>query len=206
MKALIQKDFYVLWKQMKIFPLFMLVIMVDSGIFGSVFILVWVSMLPYTAMAYDERCRWNRLAAMMPYSTRDIVLSKYVLGWLCAGGAAVVVLAFRAVAQFARLPLESANPTGVLLALCASVCVLSVTLPMMFRFGVEKGRLGMFLLIFLVCGGAGAASSAAAADAAGGFPLPPMALVLAPAAAAALTAASIPLSVRLYGRQQGGAS
>lgn len=51
MKALIQKDVYVLWKQMKIFLLVMLVIMVGNGSFGSVFVVVWCSMMPYTALA-----------------------------------------------------------------------------------------------------------------------------------------------------------
>lgn len=31
---------------------------------------------------------------------------------------------------------------------------MAVTLPLMFRFGVEKGRLAMLLLIGLICGGA----------------------------------------------------
>ena len=39
-----------------------------------------------------------------------------------------------------------------------AVCILDITLPMMFRFGVEKARLAMLLIIFLVCAGAGAVS------------------------------------------------
>ena len=58
MKALIQKDVYVLWKQMKIFLLVMLVIMVGNGSFGSVFVVVWCSMMPYTALAYTLPGTW----------------------------------------------------------------------------------------------------------------------------------------------------
>lgn len=206
MKALIQKDVYVLWKQMKLFIFVMLVIMVGNGAFGSVFIVVWCSMLPYTALAYDERCKWNQLAAMMPYSLRDLVLSKYVLGWLCAGAASVFALAAGAVVRGLRLPLETGTPGGILLSFCASACILAVTLPLMLRFSVERGRMVMFLMIFLVCGGAGALVSLMGP---GGAPAPgsmaalrSAAMVAAPTAALVLTAVSIPLSMRLYAARQ----
>lgn len=206
MRALIQKDVYVLWKQMRIFLLVMLVIMVGNGAFGSVFVVIWCAMLPYTALAYDERCRWDQMAAMMPYTPRDIVLSKYVLGWLCAGGAGVFTLAAQAVIRAFRLPLETGSPFAVLMSFCTSVGVLAVTLPLMFRFSVERGRMAMFLAIFLVCGGAGALGAVLAPD---GAPVPgslpallSMAAVAAPVAAAALTAVSIPLSLRFYAARQ----
>lgn len=195
MRALIQKDFYVLWKQMRVFVLLMLVFVLTQGAFGSVFIVIWCAMLPYTALAYDERCKWDQLAAMMPYSVRDLVLSKYVLGWLCAGGASLLALA-------TQLTLKNGDVRVVLVSLSVSVIVLAVTLPLMLRFGVERGRMGMFLIIFLVCGAAGALTTITGpGDAPGSGSLTAllsMAAVLAPAAAAALTAVSIPLSLRLY--------
>lgn len=198
MKALIQKDCYVLWKQMRIFIIVMLVIMVGNGAFGSVFIVIWCAMLPYTAMAYDERCKWDQLAAMMPYTPQDLVLSKYVLGWLCAGGAAALAIAAQLIVGALPLSLDCGEPLGVLLGLCASVCILSITLPLMFRFGVERGRMVMFLLIFLVCVGGGAAASIAASDSMGNVYLPPAVQIGFPAAAIAATLVSIPLSLRLY--------
>ncbi len=191
MKALIRKDFYVLWKQMRIFILLVLVFFFFQGSFGSVFIVIWCAMLPYTALAYDERCKWDQLAAMMPYSNRDMVLSKYVLGWLCAGAASVLSLAAQAV-------LKNGDFRVILLSFCASVCVLAITLPLMLHFGVERGRMGMFLMIFLVCGGAGIFAEAVAPDSAAALRLLPAAAVLGPVAAAVLTAVSIPVSLRLY--------
>lgn len=206
MKALIQKDVYVLWKQMRIFLLVMLVIMVGNGSFGSVFVVIWCAMLPYTALAYDERCRWDQMAAMMPYSPRDLVLSKYVLGWLCAGAAGALVLAAQAVIRALHLPLETGSPLTVLISFCASAGILAVTLPLMFRFSVERGRMAMFLAIFLVCGGAGALGAVLAPDSdpvsGNTAALLSMAAVLVPVAAAALTAVSIPLSLRFYTARQ----
>lgn len=202
MKALIQKDVYVLWKQMRLFVIVILVIMVGNGVFGSVFIVIWCAMLPYTALAYDERCKWDQLAAMMPYSTRDLVLSKYVLGWLCAAVAGGIALASQAVIRLLGLPLATGTPAVVFLGLCVSVCILAISLPTMLRFGVERGRMGMFLLIFLVCAAAGALGSVVPADgeavSTGEAALLAAVTAAAPIATVVLTAISIPLSMRLY--------
>lgn len=198
MRALLMKDCYTLWKQLRIFIVVMLVITVFNGTFGNLFIVVWAAMLPYTAMAYDERSRWDQLAAMMPYSIRDIVLSKYLLGWLCCGAAALFSLAVQSILSVLRFPMAALDPTANLLGFCASLCVLALTLPLMFRFGVEKGRLVMFLLIFLVCGTAGALGSIAVDIGDGLLRMPPLLLIGLPAAAAVLTAISIPLAMRLY--------
>lgn len=197
MKALLMKDGFVLWKQLRIFILVMVVITVFNGDFGNIFIVIWAAMLPYTAMAYDERSKWDQLAAMMPYSVRDIVMSKYLLGWLCCGAAGLFSLLVQLVQTALGSPLAAFDPAANLLGLCSSLCVLAVTLPCMFRFGVEKGRLIMFLLIFLVCGTAGALGSIVV-DGDGPANIAPVLMAVLPIAALVLTAVSVPLSMRLY--------
>ena len=197
MKALLMKDCYSLWKQLRLFIVVMLVIVLFNGAFGNVFIIVWAAMLPYTAMAYDERSKWDQLAAMMPYSVRDIVLSKYLLGWLCCGGAGLFAMLAQLVLTVLGSPLAAFDPPSNLISFCAALCVLTVTLPCMFRFGVEKGRLMMFLFIFLVCGVTGALGSVVAGGD-GPVHFPPFLTVALPIAAVVLTAVSVPLSIRLY--------
>ena len=197
MKALLMKDFYTLWRQLKVYLLVMLVISVFNGAYGNIFITIWAALLPYTAMAYDERSKWDQMAAMMPYSTRDIVLGKYVFGWLCIGGAAVLSGLLQA--ALSLVIDRSFLPVTMALSILGALCILAITLPLMFHFGVEKGRLAMFLIIFLVCGGAGAISSIAdsmGSGAAFAFQGPILAILLI--AALALTAVSVPLSLRFY--------
>ena len=201
MKALVQKDFYVIWKQMRIYVLVLVLLSMVNSAFNMVFLVVWCSMLPYTALAYDERCKWDQMAAMMPYSPRDLVLSKYVLGWLCAGAASVIVLAVQAIIRVLHLPMATGTPLAVLRSFCASAGVLAVTLPVMIRFSVERGRMVMFLVIFLVCGAAGALGtiSISVDQTAGGIQGPfGFFMLILPVAAVVLTAVSIPLSMRLY--------
>lgn len=204
MKALILKDFYVLWKQARIFVILVLLFSSIPGSFNSTFVVVYAAMLPYTAMAYDERSKWDQLALMMPYSDRDVVLSKYLFGAL--GSLAAMVLSMTL--QFfihgvLRYGTQQPDPLVSLLALCTSLCILSITLPLMFRFGVERGRLLMFLIIILVCGATGAMGSVVISTGDGGYRLPTFVVPAMAAAAALLTAVSIPLSIRLYRRQKG---
>ena len=86
MKALLLKDWYVLRKQVWSYLLIVLVWGLIPSLTLNLLAVVYGAMIPYTAMAYDERSKWDQMAAMMPYSIRDIVLSKYLLGW---GGVSV---------------------------------------------------------------------------------------------------------------------
>lgn len=201
MKALILKDAYVIWRQMKYFLVMILLFSALPSGFNNAFAIVYASMLPYTALAYDERSKWDQMAAMMPYSTRDVVLGKYVFGWLCIGAAAVLSGLFQAALSLVS---HREVPSGMLaLSLLGGFCILAISLPVMFRFGVEKGRLAMFLIIFLVCGTAGAIANIADSATGGtafAFQGPVLAVMLI--AAVVLTAVSVPLSIRFYAKRQ----
>ena len=46
MKALLMKDFYTLWRQLRVYLLVMLVISVFNGAYGNIFITIWAALLP----------------------------------------------------------------------------------------------------------------------------------------------------------------
>lgn len=201
MSALLLKDFCVMWKQTKVLLILILVFSCLPGSFYPTFAVVYAAILPYSAMAYDERSKWDQLAAMLPYADRQIVLSKYLFGYLAiiitAGISLVVQSVLTVVWDQAA---ENLSPFSTIpLSMAVGVCVLALTLPLMFRFGVEKGRLVMFLLIFLICGGTGAVAGITNDIPGGGYYLT-LALPGAALAAVVLTAVSIPLSLRIYRR------
>ena len=202
MKALIIKDTYVIWRQMKYFLFLILIFSAIPSSFNNIFAVIYAAMLPYTALAYDERSKWDQLAAMMPYSPRDLVLSKFVFGWLCIGGAAVLSGLIQVIVCL--LVKQRFLPGVLALSALGALCILAISLPLMFRLGVEKGRLAMFLVIFLVCGGAGAIVCIAD-DMSNGmafaFQGPVLAVMLL--AALVLTVVSVPLSIRFYAKRQG---
>ena len=85
----------------------------------------------------------------------------------------------------------------LLMAFLGSLIAMALTLPLLFRFGVEKGRLAMMLLIGLICGGAAGVSGMdifASGSAAASLP----GLLLAAALAVAANVVSLPIAARCY--------
>ena len=199
MSALILKDFYVLRKQLGFLLIFILIFSCLPGQTFQAFAVVYAALLPYTCLAYDERSKWDQLAAVLPYSVRDIVLGKYVLGWIATAGAAVLCGVIQGVLSLTGA--GSFSPAGILTSACASVWIMDLTLPLMFRFSVERGRLMVILIIFLVCSSAGVVSAISTDVRLDGtwFDL---ALPAAVGIAVILTLVSVPLSVRFYRRRR----
>lgn len=192
MKGLLLKDCYVLSRQMKFFLALVIIFSIMPSMF--VFGIIYASMLPYTALALDERSKWDQLAAAMPYSRRDMVLSKYILGWLASAAALLISLLSGLIRQ--AVTSHALSPILLLLAFCCALLVLDITLPAMFRFGVERGRILTLVLIVLVCGFAGALGSLPK-----NINLSTLTSTLAwifPVAAVLLTPISVLLSLRLY--------
>ena len=81
MHALLYKDFRVMWKQMKAFLLLIAIfcLIPNQALNLSAFFVVYAGlMLPMSLMSYDERAKWDTFAAMLPYASREIVLSRYL--------------------------------------------------------------------------------------------------------------------------------
>ena len=145
MKALLYKDACVLWKQMKFMLLLVAIFCLLPNGFGlNAFFVAYAGlMLPMSLLAYDERARWDSFAAMLPYSPRAVVVSRYAAGWLLtlfAGGLYCLGVLVRG---------EGLAALAVLGWVVAVVLVCQAVLfPYFFRVGVEKAR--MYLIVFFV--------------------------------------------------------
>ncbi len=141
MKALVLKDLLVLAKQMKILLFIIPFIAVTGGptLFGMTLLLG--ASMPFTALAYDERSKWGELALMFPYSKNDLVLSKYVLGYigiLIAGVLSYVstTLASLVMVNFSPIPLQT-----LVLLVSIALIYLSISTLIQIKYGTEKGRI-----------------------------------------------------------------
>ena len=151
MRGLLYKDFLVLrkslWSMLVLVAVFCF-IPNDTSFFNlGLFFVVYTALLPVSLLAFDERSHWDRLAAMLPVTDRDIVRSKYAMGVLLALAAGLLYCAGRAL-HGAFAPDEALS--GVALALIFQ----SILYPVLFRFGVEKGRLamaGMTAVVVFLC-------------------------------------------------------
>lgn len=203
MIGLILKDLFTLTRQALMYIVFIAVFSLMPGYNMASFAVIMACMMPMTALAYDERSHWDRLAAAMPYTTAQLVLSKYLMGlmlMLCSVALGIIALPLqRLVNPDVSLPELLSVSLG---ALGAGMLIQGVLLPVMFRFGTEKARLFMLVLMGAVF--AGIAALGQAQDALRSF-IEGMnggvvAAVLAGLAATAYLV-SMPLSIRAYRRR-----
>ncbi len=156
MKGLLYKDLCLLLKQMKSILFMVTIFCLCASVLDSftLFFVMYISTLtPISLLSFDERSKWDTLAAMLPYSTRGLVLSKYICGWL--------ILLYSTLLYGVGLfvgNLRNGSGGDILLQLVflvsASLILQGLYYPILFRFGVEKGRFAM-ILIAAVAGGVG---------------------------------------------------
>lgn len=162
MKALLIKNFYELKYKS---AAFLIMIALFSAIpQASAFSILWVSILPTSIVAYDERSKWNRLESMMPFTPFQSVFSKYLTGYIGMLIVTIIALVSRTVTNitgFAGREFSIIEP--VIFALGGSI-LLSLNLPMIIKFGVEKGRWINIILIAVIVGGFSAFSNIMSGD------------------------------------------
>lgn len=150
MNGLILKDMLNLKKQLKFYLLFIFayafiaIASKNSSIFGGI-VCVLAAMLPITALAFDERSNFTKYALTMAVSRKDIVLSKYIIGVIFSLIGALLNLIFNIIIN--GFSTESIVIPIIMFSL--SIIFLSLTLPFLFKFGVEKGRMFMMIILFV---------------------------------------------------------
>lgn len=212
MTALLKKDLYLVGKQswilLGVALLFSFTPQFES--FGSAYLMVLTMTLPLTTLAYDERCHWDTYLSMTPCRPERVVCSKYVFTILLAVTAlAVTLLAGLLKSAFVHGEYDLiGNMVQRVSLLVVILTVNAVTLPTIFRFGVEKGRLTMMALMFgifgIIVGGAKLIGEERMFGWMDRVSLAGLGIAAA-AVTVALNVASFFLSVRFYRRRQAGA-
>ena len=200
MKALLWKDFCLLRRQLKLYIIAVFIMAFVPNLYLSFFAVVYGALIPYNTIALDEQSGWDGLAAMMPYSPRALALSKYATGWIFCGCCALLALIAGQLEK--SVSISAAQPEGVLLAVCLGAVLIAISLPVLFRFGVAKGRMVTTLLVVLCCGGAGALSAIVQDTSATAF-LAHAPLWIAPVVAVAANVGSVAVSQRVLERKMG---
>ena len=204
MKGLLLKDWYMLRKTLLLYAVVCVAMQAAPG-GGQIISMMYASMLPMSAFAYDDRSRWGDLAAMLPYSVREIVLSRYLVGWI--GIVCMDVVSILSQTVMGKLLPELQNrvwyggASGFLTMLGFSTLFLALTMPVQFRFDAEKSRLFRWLTIAIIAGAVGAGLAVAGIEQT--FSESGAADVMATwpgicALAAVLTAVSVPASMWAY--------
>ena len=208
MIGLLKKDLYVADRTGRLLLVLALVFSLIPGMasFGTTYAVVMAMTIPLNAVAYDEKSKWDRYAAMLPYKMGQLVWVKYLLSYLFTALAEVILVVCALVRE--RV---SPTPSGVedllgfsILLIGVMPIVIAFALPALYRFGSEKGR-----LVMLVIMGVGIGIALGLAGIFGEIDLPklPTAVIvpLFVLLAAAVTYVSFRLSVYFYKKRQNGA-
>lgn len=156
MKGILYKDFLVLKKQgviilgcLLLYGIIALFGGNDSSIFSFAVVFLG-TMLPVTALAYDEQAKWDKYALSMPVSRTEMVVSKYLLCLIVFAVAGILNLGVELIQKKGIIDMDAVLVSLAVLSL--GILYVSVMLPLLFRFGVEKGRLMILLVVFVPAG------------------------------------------------------
>jgi len=194
------KDYYALCKQIRIYLLFVLCFALVPDTNMADFSVIYAGMLPFSALIYDELSKWDQLAVTMPYTRRELVLSKYVLGYLACGVALVLCLGISWITTALHLPIGNTfAPDETLLVAALGPIFVAVTLPLMYRLGAEKGRMMAILAMGVFGGCVVGLLTVIPEELTQAETVPAAVIVAAWGLSAALNVVSIWLSVKWYG-------
>lgn len=109
-------------------------------------------MIPVTLMGYDEKNRWLQYSATLPYTRKQIVSEKYLLGVIIQ----IIIMTFICVTQglgmYLNGSLEMENIIVLFLMLIPVGSIgASISVPFIFKYGVEKGRSAYYIMVGVVC-------------------------------------------------------
>lgn len=165
MKGLLLKDWYMMKKYCRSYIFIAAVfIAVSLGSNDNMFFVFYpcllCGMIPVNLLAYDERSHWMQYSGTLPYTKTQIVSAKYLIGLFVQ----VAILIVTGIAQGVKIAVAGNFIFGefavlMLLVLIVAAFTSSITLPFMFKLGVEKGRTAYYVMIGFVCGASVLASS-----------------------------------------------
>lgn len=165
MKGLLLKDWYMMRKYCRSYLLIAAVFIAVSlysndNLFFIFYPCLLCGMIPVNLLGYDERSRWMQYSGTLPYTKTQIVSAKYLIGLL----AQVTILIVTGIAQGVKMTVAGNFVFGefvvlMLLMLIVATLTSSISLPFIFKLGVEKGRTAYFIMIGFVCGASILASS-----------------------------------------------
>ena len=159
MKGLLLKDWYMMKKYCRYYLFvsigFIILSMLSSGNMFFVFYpCLLCGMIPVNLLGYDERSRWTEYVGTLPYTKTQIVSAKYLIGLFTQ----ITMLTVICITQGVKMGVEGSFVLKeflvlmMLLLIMASVAS-SLTLPFVFKYGVEKGRVVYYVMIGVVCAG-----------------------------------------------------
>jgi hypothetical protein len=163
MKSLVLKDLFNIGHNAKsmlfILMVFAVALIPSSSVEGYIFVCaILCSMMIVTTFSFDDNSKWTRYAMIMPISKKELVAGKFmVLAIFCTIGSLFgLIVGFIGGIIAHKFVLGIAGIGELLLmtivAWVVSFILGSMSIPLVFKFGAEKGRVMLFIVFFIPTG------------------------------------------------------
>lgn len=208
MKGLIYKDLCLLgsvWKSYA-FILVMFSALTVTGVYDVSFLFMMVSvilcMYPSTSFSYDELAKWDRFAVSVPSGRVLVVRAKYGFALLLGAASLVFGLLLSLLAAFlGRMELGNGLLTCVG-GVAGALLINALMLPLLFRFGAQKGRILLIAVVAALAGVLGALLAIGGMTAFGSGLLKSFVLVVLPVLALLALFVSYRISLGIYQKKE----
>lgn len=158
MMSFIKKDFLMLKVNVKTFFLilvfYVILFLLGEGASDISYFLPFLAiMLGLSTFTYDEFNNWDAYAMTLPNGRKGIIQGKYVgtLILLFISSVIAFLVSFIFLMIEDTLVLEDVI-ASLMMTIFAMSFLVAVTYPLVFKFGIEKGRLAMIIFIFGIAG------------------------------------------------------
>ena len=154
MLGLIKKDLLMIKSNFKLILIMLVVffIMALQGEFDISFIPPFIiAMLFMTTFSYDEYNKWDAYAITLPNGRKNVVKAKYVTSLILALIALIITIILNIFVGIINNNLDFSKFIFTLSGcLFAIIFIESIMYPLIFKYGIEKGRIGLFALSFII--------------------------------------------------------
>lgn len=152
MKGLIKKDLLLLKNNSKMFIMLLIIYLIcsiEADGLESFLVPFMMSMLCISTFSYDEYNKWDAYALTLPESRKNIIKAKYAVGLLMIASSFIVTLLLSIIFGTIRGKLDISNSLNYsLIGIASGLTVISFIFPLIIKFGLEKGRIGIMIASF----------------------------------------------------------
>lgn len=154
MLGLIKKDLLIIKGNIKVAILFVIffAFMASDGNEVLYFVPVFLStMLFISTFSYDDYNKWDAYACTLPSGRANIVKAKYSASLILTVAAIIITYILGIIMGSFNNNLDFSKINSIICGvLFAMILLQSIMFPLLFKFGAEKGRIGLFIGIVLI--------------------------------------------------------
>lgn len=152
MLALIKKDLLLMKNNLKLIGIMLIIFffMAMQGTYDLAFLPAMICIMIFmSTFSYDEYNKWDAYAITMPNGRKNIVKSKYIATLILVGISIIITLVLNITIGYINKNLDLEQIISIMSGcLLAIIIIESILYPIIFKFGIEKGRIGLFIVVF----------------------------------------------------------